>query len=222
MKIGRYIISAIIFALVPFLAANSEDTNASGNLEKEVARDSIGCGFDPSVIGREGIGKRTKIIVPRQFHSPHLPEQYCYWCSLTSYVQRFWRTAKVLQIVDNFDEQTLEELFEIKFKKIRKAQISYLVALEKPRPPFTKVEMSCDARNPIKNLVVAVDAEQLALKEDEILKMFGSECERTIGSANHGGGSCVHLIYRTETYTSSFAFQCDGNKYLTAFAVDRY
>ncbi|HIA52559.1 MAG TPA: hypothetical protein EYN91_10790 [Candidatus Melainabacteria bacterium] len=222
MNLRRYVLSAFIFALMPFLVARSEDAKVSaGNLEKEVARDTIGCGVDPSVIGREGIGKKTKILLRRQFHSPHLPEQYCYWCSLTSYAKSFWYTSKALQIVDDFDKETLEELFDIKLKRVRKAQFSYLIALEKTRQPFTKVEMSCDARNPIKNLVVGVDADQLALKEDEILKMFGNECERGAASASHGGSSCTYLIYRTKTCSSTFAFRGEGNKYLTALMVDR-
>jgi hypothetical protein len=199
MNLRLYALSAFLLALMPFLAGRSEDTKASaGNLEKEIAQDSIGCGVDPSVIGGEGIGKKTKILLRRQFHSPHPPEQYCYWCSLTSYAQSFWYTAKKLEVVDDLDKNELEELFEIKFKRIRKAQISYLIALEKTSLPFTKVEMSCDAKNPIKRLVIAVDADQLALREDEILKMFGNECERGAASASHGGSSCTYLIYRTK------------------------
>lgn len=223
MNLRRYAFSAILLALMPSLAAQSEDTkDSSGNLEKAVGRDIHACGFDPSVIGREGIGNKTKIFLLRQFHSPHLPEQYCYWCSLSPYARNFWYTAKKLEVVDDLDKKELEELFDIKFKRIRKAQISYLIALEKTRLPFTKVEMSCDAKNPIKKLVVAVDADQLALKEDEILKMFGNECERATTSTSHGVGSCVSLIYRTKTYTSTFAFRGEGEKYLTGMGVDRY
>lgn len=223
MNLRLYALSAFLLALMPFLAARSEDTKVSaGNLEKEVARDTIGCGVAPSAIGRERIGRKTKILLRRQFHSPHLPEKYCYWCSLSPYARSFWYTAKALQIADDFDEETLEELFDIKFKRIRKAQYAYLIALKKNRQPFTEVEMSCDARNPIKNLVVAVDADQLALKEDEILKMFGNECERGAASASHGGSSCTYLIYRTKTCSSIFAFRGEGNKYLTALMVDRY
>lgn len=223
MNLRRYAFSAILLALMPSLAAQSEDTkDSSGNLEKAVGRDIHACGFDPSVIGREGIGNKTKIFLLRQFHSPHLPEQYCYWCSLSLYARNFWYTAKALQIVDDFDEETLEELFNIKFKRIRKAPFSYSIPLEKTREPFTKVEMCRDARNLIKNLVVGVDADQLALKEDEILKMFGNECERGAASASHGGSSCTYLIYRTKKCSSTFAFRGEGNKYLTALMVDRY
>jgi len=161
-------------------------------------------------------------LLRRQFHSPHLPEQYCYWCSLTSYALSFWYTDKKLEVVDDLDKNELEELFEIKFKRIRRAQISYLIALEKTRLPFTKVEMSCDAKNPIKKLVVAVDADQLALKEDETLKIFGNECERATTSTTHGVGSCVSLIYRTKTYTSAFVFRGEREIFLTGMMVDRY